>query len=107
MLSSGTSGTPKAFFLIPEGKCTFPLRVIKNYMPTGIAGSVFKLIGLARQMKNENLPPQESTSNALLLEGKVLLMNPELTLLNSGDVRFITLMGAPKERCILISMIHI
>jgi len=33
--------------IIPEGKCTFPSRVIKNYKPTGIVGSVFKLLGLS------------------------------------------------------------
>lgn len=56
--------------IIPEGKCTFPLRVIKNYKPTGIVGSVFKLIGLARQMKNENFPPQESSIKRLIVGGE-------------------------------------
>jgi phenylacetate-coenzyme A ligase PaaK-like adenylate-forming protein len=36
--------------IIPEGKCVFPLRVIMNYKPTGLVGSVFKFIRLARQM---------------------------------------------------------
>src|SRR5659263_650041 len=56
--------------IIPEGKCTFPLRVIKNYMPTGIVGSVFKFIGLARQMKNEHLSPQESSIKRLIVGGE-------------------------------------
>ncbi len=56
--------------IIPIGKCTFPSRVIKNYKPTGIVGSVFKLLGLARQMKNENIPPQESSIQRLVVGGE-------------------------------------
>ena len=39
--------------IIPEGKCTFPLRVIEIYQPTGIVGSVFKLLNLARRMREK------------------------------------------------------
>jgi coenzyme F390 synthetase len=56
--------------IIPEGKCTFPLRVIKNYKPTAIVGSIFKLLGLARQMKKENMPPQESGVLRLTVGGE-------------------------------------
>lgn len=56
--------------IIPEGKCTFPLRVIKNYKPTGIVGSVFKLLGLARQMRDENIPPKESGIQRLVVGGE-------------------------------------
>ena len=56
--------------IIPEGKCTFPLRVIKNYQPTAIVGSIFKLLGLARQMKKENMPPQESSIKRLVVGGE-------------------------------------
>ena len=56
--------------IIPMGKCTFPSRVIKNYKPTGIVGSVFKLLGLARQMKNENILPQESSIKRLVVGGE-------------------------------------
>ncbi|MFA4958060.1 MAG: coenzyme F390 synthetase [Candidatus Methanoperedens sp.] len=56
--------------IIPEGKCTFPLRVIKNYKPTAIVGSIFKLIGLARQMKNESMVPQESGVLRLTVGGE-------------------------------------
>ncbi len=56
--------------IIPEGKCTFPLRVMKNYQPTAIVGSIFKLIGLARQMINENMPPQESSIKRLIVGGE-------------------------------------
>ncbi len=33
--------------IVPEGKCNFPARIIKSYTPTGIIGSVFKLLRLA------------------------------------------------------------
>lgn len=56
--------------IIPEGKCTFPLRVIKNYKPTSIVGSVFKLLALARKMKDENIPPQESGILRLVAGGE-------------------------------------
>jgi coenzyme F390 synthetase len=56
--------------IIPEGKCTFPLRVIKNYQPTAIVGSIFKLIGLARQMNKENMLPQESSIKRLIVGGE-------------------------------------
>src|SRR5659263_695541 len=56
--------------IIPEGKCTFPLRVIKNYQPTAIVGSIFKLLGLARQMKKENMLPQESSIKRLVVGGE-------------------------------------
>jgi coenzyme F390 synthetase len=56
--------------IIPEGKCTFPLRVIKSYRPTGIVGSIFKLLGLARQMKMENMPPQDSGVLRLTVGGE-------------------------------------
>lgn len=56
--------------IIPMGKCTFPSRVIKNYRPTGIVGSVFKLLGLARQLKNENFPPYKSSIQRLVVGGE-------------------------------------
>jgi coenzyme F390 synthetase len=56
--------------IIPEGKCTFPLRIIRNYKPTGIVGSVFKLLGLARQMRDEKITPQESSVKRLVVGGE-------------------------------------
>ena len=53
--------------MIPEGKCTFPLRVIETYKPTGIVGSVFKLLNLARRMKAEGIDPQNSGVNKLVV----------------------------------------
>ena len=56
--------------IIPEGKCVFPLRVIINYKPTGLVGSVFKLLRLARKMKNENSNPEESGIQRLVVGGE-------------------------------------
>ena len=56
--------------VVPFGKCTFPLRVITNYRPTGIVGSVFKLIRLARQMEAEGLKPEESGVKKLVVGGE-------------------------------------
>jgi len=56
--------------IIPLGKCTFPSRIMKNYKPTGIVGSVFKLLGLARQLENENILPQESSIKHLVVGGE-------------------------------------
>lgn len=46
---------------IPEGKCTFPVRIIENYKPTSIVGSIFKFLRLANRMKENHLDPQESS----------------------------------------------
>jgi coenzyme F390 synthetase len=56
--------------IIPEGKCTFPVRIIKNYQPTGIVGSVFKLLRLARRMKAEGINPPESSIKKLIAGGE-------------------------------------
>ncbi|NYB52946.1 MAG: coenzyme F390 synthetase [Methanobacteriaceae archaeon] len=56
--------------IIPEGKCTFPVRIIKNYQPTGIVGSVFKLIRLARRMKSEGFDPHDSSIKRLIAGGE-------------------------------------
>ncbi|HIH94709.1 TPA: coenzyme F390 synthetase [Methanosarcina acetivorans] len=56
--------------IIPEGKCTFPLRVIEAYRPTGIVGSVFKLLNLARRMQAEGIDPEQSGVNKLVVGGE-------------------------------------
>jgi coenzyme F390 synthetase len=43
---------------------------MKNYQPTVIVGSIFKLIGLARQMNKENMLPQESSIKRLIVGGE-------------------------------------
>jgi coenzyme F390 synthetase len=56
--------------IVPTGRCTFPVRMIQNYRPTGIVGSVFKLLHLARQMKKDTFPPQESLVEKLIVGGE-------------------------------------
>jgi coenzyme F390 synthetase len=56
--------------IIPEGKCTFPLRIIKTYQPTGIVGSIFKILNLGRRMRLEGINPQESGINKLVVGGE-------------------------------------
>ncbi len=56
--------------IIPTGKCTFPMRIIRNYRPTGIVGSVFKLIRLARQLESEGIRPEESGVRKLVVGGE-------------------------------------
>lgn len=56
--------------IIPEGKCTFPVRIIRNYQPTGIVGSVFKLLRLARRMEAEGISPRESSISHLIVGGE-------------------------------------
>ena len=56
--------------IIPEGKCTFPIRIVKSYKPTGLVGSVFKLLHLAHRMTAENLPPPESSVERLVVGGE-------------------------------------
>ena len=56
--------------IIPEGKCTFPVRIIKNYQPTGIVGSIFKFLHLVKRMEAEGIPPQESSIKHLIAGGE-------------------------------------
>ena len=56
--------------IIPTGKCTFPLRTLQSYHPTGIVGSVFKLIHLARQMEAEGVKPGETGVRKLVVGGE-------------------------------------
>jgi len=56
--------------IIPTGKCTFPRRIIESYQPTGIVGSVFKLLRLARQLKGEGLDPRDTSLERLIVGGE-------------------------------------
>lgn len=58
------------FTIIPEGRCTFPIRVIRSYRPTAIIGSVFKLLRLARRLNANGLPPRESGIERLVVGGE-------------------------------------
>lgn len=59
-----------SFTVIPEGKCSFPVRVIRDYHPTVIVGSVFKLLRLAEKMKENGLNPEESGIEKLVIGGE-------------------------------------
>jgi len=56
--------------IIPEGKCTFPVRIIENYKPTSIIASIFKLLRLARRMEDHGLDPKESSIERLVVGGE-------------------------------------
>jgi len=56
--------------IIPTGKCSFPIRLIRSYRPTGIVGSVFKFIRLARRMKAEGMDPATSGIKRLIIGGE-------------------------------------
>ena len=56
--------------IIPEGKCTFPVRFITNYKPTGIVGSVFKLLRLARRLNAEAITPSDASIKHLVMGGE-------------------------------------
>jgi coenzyme F390 synthetase len=58
------------FSIIPEGKCTFPVRIIRSFRPTGIIGSVFKLLRLARRLNAEGIRPQETSIERLVVGGE-------------------------------------
>ena len=56
--------------IVPEGKCNFPARIIKSYTPTGIVGSVFKLLRLGRRMRAESFDPADSGVKRLVIGGE-------------------------------------
>jgi len=56
--------------IIPIGKCNFPGRIITNYHPTGIVGSVFKLLRLAASMKAEGIRPGDTSVKGLIVGGE-------------------------------------
>ncbi|MCU0632825.1 MAG: coenzyme F390 synthetase [Methanolinea sp.] len=56
--------------IIPTGKCTFPHRILESYRPTGIVGSVFKLLRLARQLSAEGQDPRDTSLERLIVGGE-------------------------------------
>jgi coenzyme F390 synthetase len=56
--------------IIPIGKCNFPSRILSNYRPTGIVGSIFKLLHLAHRMRNEGHDPRDSSIERLIVGGE-------------------------------------
>lgn len=56
--------------IVPIGNCSFPGRIIHSYRPTGIVGSVFKLLRLAARMREEGMRPEESPVKGLIVGGE-------------------------------------
>jgi len=56
--------------IIPTGKCSFPSRILNSYRPTGIVGSVFKLLRLADRLKSEGIDPRETSLEKLVVGGE-------------------------------------
>ena len=56
--------------IIPLGKCTFESRVLKNYRPTAIVGSVWKLLRLGRRLAADGLKPRETSIERLVAGGE-------------------------------------
>ena len=56
--------------IIPIGKCTFQSRILKNYKPTAIVGSVFKLLRLVRRLSDEGMKPSDTTIDKLVAGGE-------------------------------------
>lgn len=56
--------------IVPFGRCSFPLRTIRGYRPTGIVGSVFKLLRLARRMGADGMEPRDSGVLRLVAGGE-------------------------------------
>jgi coenzyme F390 synthetase len=56
--------------IIPEGKCSFPSKMISKYRPTGIVGNIFKLLRLARRFEDEGINPSELGLKRLVTGGE-------------------------------------
>lgn len=56
--------------IIPMGKCSFDSRILRNYRPTAIVGSVFKLLRLYRRLKAEGVTPSDIAINKLIAGGE-------------------------------------
>ena len=81
-------------------KCTFESRVLRNYKPTAIVGSVFKLLRLARRLTSESLRPSQTSINKLTAGGESFADESRTYLAEMGMSRFTTRMEALKERCV-------
>lgn len=56
--------------IIPFGKCDFSSRVITNYRPTAIIGSVFKLLRLANRLITDGIKPEDTSITKLVAGGE-------------------------------------
>jgi coenzyme F390 synthetase len=56
--------------IIPIGKCSFDSRILRNYRPTAIVGSVFKLLRLVRRLRAEGVKPPDLAVDKLIAGGE-------------------------------------
>lgn len=56
--------------VIPVGKCSFDSRILRNYRPTAIVGSVFKLLRLGRRLNAEGVRPSDIAVDKLVAGGE-------------------------------------
>jgi len=56
--------------IIPVGKCSFDSRILRNYRPTSIVGSVFKLLRLWRRISSEGIKPADLSIDKLVAGGE-------------------------------------
>jgi coenzyme F390 synthetase len=56
--------------IIPIGNCSFDTRILKNYQPTSIVGSVFKLLRLVRRLRAEGMKPADIAIDKLVAGGE-------------------------------------
>jgi coenzyme F390 synthetase len=56
--------------IIPLGKCSFDSRILRNYRPTAIVGSIFKLLRLGRRLRAEGVKPSDIAVNKLVAGGE-------------------------------------
>lgn len=56
--------------IIPIGKCSFDSRILRNYRPTSIVGSVFKLLRLVRRLKEEGIKTEDLAIDKLVAGGE-------------------------------------
>ncbi len=56
--------------IIPMGKCSFDSRILKNYRPTAIVGSIFKLLRLVRRLRAEGVKPDDIAIDKLVAGGE-------------------------------------
>jgi coenzyme F390 synthetase len=56
--------------IIPIGKCSFDSRILRNYRPTAIVGSIFKLLRLVRRLTAEGVRPSDLAVNKLVAGGE-------------------------------------
>lgn len=71
--------------IIPIGKCSFDSRILKNYRPTSIVGSVFKLLRLGRRLKTEGVKPEDIAIDKLVAGGESFAVESRKYLADQWD----------------------